>query len=53
MVLRGIEVEEVGIEEIGGERIEVVEIEVEGTSIGGMGGNVTGVEKIGGAGMKV
>ena len=46
---------EVGVEEIRGGGIddEVVEIEVEGTGIIGMGGNVTGVEKIGGAGMEV
>ena len=45
--------EEVRIEEIGGERIKVVGIEVEGTSVGGIGGNVTRVEKIGVAGMEV
>ena len=53
IVLGGTEVKEVGIEEIGGEGIEVVGIKVEGTSIGGMGDNVTGVKKIGGAEMKV
>ena len=53
MVLGGMEVEEVGIEETCREGLEVVGIEVEGISVRGMGGNVTGVEKIGGAGMEV